>query len=96
MKKLILTFLAVIFISTHANAQWMQYDGPAGGDIHCIAVNGNNVYMGVADYPQGSGGVYYSSNYGRNWTQTSLKNLNVYSLAVSGNNIFAGLSLIHI
>jgi hypothetical protein len=35
-------------------------------------------------------GVYLSTNNGQIWNQTALNNKNVYDIAISGNNIFAG------
>jgi hypothetical protein len=35
-------------------------------------------------------GVYLSTNNGTNWTQTSLNGVGVYSIAILGNNVFAG------
>jgi len=50
-----------------------------------LAANGDNVFAGT------STGVWLSTNYGGNWTQTSLpNNQGVIALAINGNNVFAG------
>jgi len=52
---------------------------------YCFTTNGNNIFVGTY-----INGVYLSTNNGTTWTQTALNNEYVYSLAVLGNNIFAG------
>ena len=53
-----------------------------------MLVVGTNIYAGVY-----YDGVYLSTNNGTTWTQTSLNNRDVYSLAVSGSTLFAGTYL---
>jgi hypothetical protein len=54
-----------------------------------FAVNGNNIFAGT--WISGTAkGVYLSTDNGTSWTQTSLNNRNINSMAVSGNNVFAG------
>lgn len=53
-------------------------------DVYTLAISGNDIFMG------NWGGVYLSTNNGQNWTQTGLNNQYIPSLAISGNNIFAG------
>ena len=48
-----------------------------------FTISGNYIFAGA-------NGVYLSTNNGNNWTLTSLTNKYVYSLASSGNYIFAG------
>ena len=89
------TVFAVVFLLlqiTHCalnfdncEAQWEQTNGPYGGDVNALASSGGNIFAGTNTY-----GVYLTTNNGINWTQTALNNQNVYSLAVSGSNIFAG------
>src|SRR4051812_2498665 len=87
MKKTI-TFLIVLFLSLHTLAQWQQTNGPFGGNIQCMATNGNNVYAGTYN------GVYVSANNGTNWTlQTNgLASTDVRSIVFCGTTIFAGTS----
>ncbi|MBK7032468.1 MAG: hypothetical protein IPH49_04205 [Ignavibacteria bacterium] len=69
-------------------AQWVQTNGPHGGDIRCMAVSDTNLFAGT----YGSAGVFLSTNNGASWTavNTGLTNNIVLSLAVSGSNLFAG------
>ncbi|MBK6760512.1 MAG: hypothetical protein IPG73_07375 [Ignavibacteria bacterium] len=69
-------------------AQWVQTNGPHGGDIRCMAVSDTNLFAGT----YGSAGVFLSTNNGASWTavNTGLTNNIVLSLAVSGTNLFAG------
>jgi hypothetical protein len=55
-----------------------------------FAVSGTNLFAGTAL----GQGVFLSVNQGESWTRVSggLPALNVHSLAVSGNNLFAGLN----
>ena len=60
--------------------------GPyGGGPIYCL-VSGANILAGVGN------GVYHSTNNGTSWTldTAGMGDQYVYSLAVSGANIFAG------
>jgi hypothetical protein len=68
-------------------AQWVQTNGPYGGDISCFAVSGTNVFTGVY-----AAGVFLSTNNGTSWTavNTGLTNTTVQTIAVSGTSLFAG------
>ena len=70
-----------------ASAQWVQTNGPHGGNVSCLAVSGSDLFAGTY-----GGGVFLSTNRGGNWTQvhTGLTNTDIYALAVSGTNLFAG------
>ncbi len=77
--------------STNYGANWLF----AGLNLKTLSLlaNGNYVYAGCSWPIPGSStnrGVWISTNYGANWSQTSLNNINVYSLTVSGNYLFAG------
>jgi hypothetical protein len=90
MKKINYTFaffliVQLAFTIEKCEAQWEQVSNGMGNIIGMsLASSGNNIFCG-SNY-----GVYLSTNNGTNWTQTTLNNRNVYSLAVNGNNIFAG------
>ena len=80
--------IALIFTtSSPIFAQWVQTNGPYGGSIGCFAVSDMNLFAGT----QGSG-VFLSTNNGTSWTEvnTGLTSSFVYTLAVSGTNLFAG------
>ena len=87
MKKIIF-FLAMLTISgLSTNAQWVQTNGPFGGqDVTCLAVIGNNLFAGTLDH-----GVFITNNNGNSWmaVNNGLNNKTVKSLIVSNNNIFA-------
>ena len=71
----------------HAFAQWKQ-TGPFGGRVNCIIAPGTDIYLGMV------GGVFRSSDAGQSWNRATsgLMDSTVLSLAVSGNNLFAGTS----
>ena len=84
-----------VYLSTNNGTSWTQTS--LNQTVGSLAVNGNNVYAGIIGFIQrqrtfhiDSNGVYLSTNNGINWTLTSLINQYVSSLAVNGNNIFAG------
>ena len=91
MKNVIKTFILLAFfgLSSLVNAQWQQTNGPYGGNINCIASDGTNIFAGTNGQ-----GVFLSSNNGSSWTAVNngLPGWSpVYSFAISGTNIFAGI-----
>ena len=82
-------YLAIVFVllCTNASAQWVQTNGPYGGDVECFAVSGTNLFAGTY------AGVFRSSDAGTSWTavNTGLTNKYVRALAVSGTNLYAGV-----
>src|SRR5438552_18980627 len=92
MKIIILSFLLCVSFWKNTDAQWIQVNNGMGNVtvnslIHC----GNNIFAGTF-YASPFYGVYLSSDNGSSWTQTSLNNQNISSLAANGNKIFAGSS----
>jgi len=88
MKRLLSFFAIVVLLGAQSlQAQWIQTNGPYGGDVRCFAVNDSNLFAGT-----GGGGVFLSTNNGASWTavNTGLTNTAVFSLAVNGSNLFAG------
>lgn len=87
---LVITILT--FQSQNSSAQWaLSSNGITGGvNINSLASTGNYIFAGS----QGEG-VYRSSDNGVSWTAVNngLTQLSVYSLCVSGQNIFAGTYL---
>ena len=84
MKRLFTIF--VMLVTMGANAQWVQMSNGMGNkDVRSFTSSGNYLFAGTIN-----NGVYYSTNNGMNWSQTSLTNQQTYSLLISGNNIFAG------
>lgn len=60
---------------------------PGNGWTQTVAANGTTLYAGVEGH-----GVYYSTNNGLLWGQlsTGMTDKRIYSVAASGNNVFAG------
>ncbi len=85
MKKLL--FIAVFAIlSLSTNAQWIQTSLDST-TVFVLAAKGDTIFAGTI-----GNGVYVSFNNGRSWVaaNSGLTNLYVQSLAISGNNVFAG------
>ncbi|MBI5324527.1 MAG: T9SS type A sorting domain-containing protein [Ignavibacteriae bacterium] len=98
-----ITILVSCLIFTFTNitlifAQWSECNnGIFSKDaVWCFAINGNNTYTGISSGPLGiSGSLFMTTNNGDSWT---LKNKGlskkresaILSLAINGNNIFAG------
>jgi hypothetical protein len=79
--------LVIVLVCPFASAQWIQTNGPNGGDIRCFAVSGVNLFAGTGN------GVYRSTNNGIEWTAVNaglMGNRSVNALAVSGTTLFAG------
>lgn len=67
-------------------AQWIQTTGPTGGVVKNLTVLGSTVFA-ATEYS----GVFYSNDYGNNWTRTvygTNNGLPVYSFAVAGTVIY--------
>ena len=78
----------LLFSSNHLPAQWIQTNGPKGGEVKCLASIDSILFAGTDD------GVYRSVDNGASWNPTGLENI-VYSLTVksdneSNMNLFAG------
>jgi Secretion system C-terminal sorting domain len=86
MKTILLTIILCILHVQVSNAQWVQVLNGIGS-VNSLAVNVNTIFAGTST---NSGGVHKSTNYGLTWTQTSLNSQDFRSLAVNGNNIYAG------
>jgi len=81
-----------IFRSADNGSNWVEVNnGLSVLFINTLAVSGSNIFAGAKLSVTG-GGVFLSTNNGDNWTYVGLTNYEVYSFAVSGNNIFAGTS----
>jgi len=81
-----LLFLIVLFCAVD-NAQWVQTNGPYGGDVNCLLFKGTFLFAVV------NGSVYFSANRGTNWAPANigLPDYAVSSLAEgAAGNLFAG------
>ena len=91
--KILFTSILIIQIAhcslfiDNCKADWVQTNGPFGGDIRSFAVSGTNLFAGTF-----VNGVFQSTNNGTSWNAMNigLTNTSVWSLAVSGTNLFAG------
>jgi photosystem II stability/assembly factor-like uncharacterized protein len=99
MKKKLAIISSVFFLTfafaSNAMSQWIQTNGPGGGNVACFAVSGNNVFAGTGGYDnQRRGEVFLSTNNGLSWTSVSsgLPSSGIKSLVVNGSNIFAAVS----
>jgi photosystem II stability/assembly factor-like uncharacterized protein len=81
---LFILFQLVFLSNTVSLAQWVQTNGPFGGDVREMVINGNNYFACV------DGDVYISSNNGNNWKATSLVNNGVNDLVSINGLILAG------
>ncbi|MFZ4590996.1 MAG: T9SS type A sorting domain-containing protein, partial [Ignavibacteria bacterium] len=77
------------FLMNNCQAQWVQTNGPNGGNINSFAVSGSNLFIGMYD----KFGVYRSTNSGLSWSLlTGHTPVVINALAVSGSNVIAGAS----
>ena len=65
------------------NQYWENLNGPDGGIIYSVALNGNDIYC------CGEGGVFRSNNYGENWECIGLNDKSVHKITVVSENILA-------
>jgi hypothetical protein len=76
-----------LYRSSNNGNNWV-YIGFGGTDITSLSSNSNKIFLGTYNY-SGYGTVYYSTNFGLNWTATNF-NKNVSVLYAINNYIFAG------
>ncbi len=78
-----------MFLSCNNGSSWSAINNgiPANTYIRSLVIGNSNIFAGTV-----GGGIFLSTNNGANWTavNTGLGNLNVYSFAINGTNIFAG------
>ena len=66
--------------------QWVQTNGPEGGNVYCFAFMDSNIFAGT------DVGVFRSTNHGRNWLKANhcIEDLSVGCLYIFNSIIFAG------
>jgi hypothetical protein len=76
-----------LYLSTNNGTTWTEV-GLTGLPVWSLTISGSTIFAGT------DGSMYYSTNNGTNWTSKGLGNtsLRINKLAISGINIFAGLS----
>lgn len=86
----ILPVIILILLCLNTNSQWVKVNNGLGNSQTVLSMvsSGNIIFAGFR-----TAGIYKSTDSGNTWLQTfSLPDSSVYSLAVNGNNIFAGLA----
>jgi photosystem II stability/assembly factor-like uncharacterized protein len=83
--------LRLLFIASLLNvsfcplfAQWVQTNGPNGGNINCFTASGANLFAGT------SSGVLISTDNGSSWSNAGLMSYRVQCLTECGGKLFAG------
>ena len=91
MKQKLVTIASIIFLTfnfiPNAICQWVPGNGPFADQVTCFASSSTNLFAGTWK------GVFLSTDNGTSWNKVGnngLTNLHVLSLAVSGQNLFAG------
>ena len=77
MKNLFLILL--MLVAMNASAQWTQCDGIYGGEVISLATSGSNSFAGTFGY-----GLWFTSNNGLSWEQSSLNDKIIPAVAISG------------
>jgi len=83
------TLLLIILIPLNVLAQWMQSNGPEGGDVRVIVSDSTMIYVGLY-----SGGVHSSTDNGISWTRKNSGlpvTLQVQAMLVKDQYVFVGL-----
>lgn len=83
-----------VFHSTNSGNNWLKTslsvknneNNPNCNDVNAIAISGTTLFAGTCQ------GIYRSIDNGKSWDKTSLKSEVVFSVAVNGNSIYAGVS----
>lgn len=81
--------LLILLLNNRIDAQWVstaQFPS-SGGGVYSITVSRINIFAGTFN-----GGVFVTINDGESWAEANsgLTNSEIWSLAVSGSNLFAG------
>ena len=78
-----LPYLFLLFPTIIVYAQWVQTNGPYGGQINSLVSLSNNIYTSAG------GSVLYSANNGTTWNSTGLTNAGVRAIVGEGNKLVA-------
>ena len=92
MKNIISTICFILFFSNTSNicfGQWVQVSNgmPSPAYVGTLTVKDNWIFAGAS-----GSGVYFSTNNGSVWTQTTLTNHTIGTLSSNSNSVFAGAS----
>lgn len=82
--------LVLVLLCPTLSAQWVETNGPYGGDILCLAVSGTNLFAGTL-----GSGVFLSTDNGKSWSavDSGLTIVSVNALVVSDAHLFAGTAV---
>jgi hypothetical protein len=85
----IFAFYFILIFTQYSFSQWIQMSGGMGNSqiTNAFSFKDNTIFAGTY------GGLFISSNNGNSWTQSNISNNAVLSLAISGNNIYAGTNV---
>lgn len=84
MKNLSSFFIFLLAFAIASNAQWQQTNGPYGGYINDIMVDGSNIYV-VA-----GGSLYKSTNGGMKWNTIMVDTMGIVKIVKDSNFLFIG------
>jgi hypothetical protein len=94
MKYAISLLLLTLFFFLISQSQWVQTNGPYGGNVTCFTTSGSTLFAGT-----NIGGVYRSTDYGNNWASVhsdmgdvTYWTYQVQALTVLESYFFAGTS----
>ncbi len=78
--------LFILFSSVITHSDWVRVSNGMGNNISVTSITtiGNNIFAGTRN-----AGVFLSTNFGLNWSQTSLDGFWITSLSSNGNTIYA-------
>src|SRR3990172_3735528 len=97
MKRLYFFLLLAILSQQTIISQWVQTNGPYGGFVSTIFINGTNIFAGTGSDMGGCGGIFRSTNNGGTWTAVNsglpTRDACVEVIASSGDGqyLFAGI-----
>ncbi|MGA9293039.1 MAG: T9SS type A sorting domain-containing protein [Ignavibacteriaceae bacterium] len=87
--------IAIIFLQINEiKGQWIKTNGPYGGQVRCIGINGTNIFAGTDNGDAAwDWGMFLSVNNGKSWSNI---NSGIHdaplSIAFSRKNVFIGTS----
>ena len=89
--EILLLALAVSGLPGSARAQWVQTNGPWGGQIECFVLDPVSGDLFAGAY---RGGVFRSTDQGESWTTVNngLSRTDIAALAANTTGLFAGIS----
>jgi len=87
--KISLLFITYLFIAQNLFAQWVQTNGPGGGDVKIIVKDSLRIYAGLFN-----GGVHISYNNGSTWQRSNAGfqyPFQIQSMVIKDNYVFTGV-----